>query len=129
MKSSRMLVLTSSVLLILFASGCNLPTLPNNGPSPNDQAATVVALTLQASITHLPPGSSALTVTDNSNCRSGPGTNYPIVTTIPAGTSVQIVAQYSGGQYWIVKAPDGKGECWVLGELGKVTGDTSAVPL
>jgi SH3 domain-containing protein len=129
MKSFQKRALISSLLLILFASGCNLPILPNNGPSVIDQAATVVALTLQAATTKLPPGSSALTVTDNTNCRSGPGTNYPVVTTIPAGTSVPIVAQYSGGQYWIVEPPDGKGQCWVLGELGKVTGDTSALPL
>jgi hypothetical protein len=129
MKSSQARILVLSALLIVFTDGCNLPLLPDNGTSPNDQAATVVALTLQAAITGVPAGSSALTVSDNTNCRSGPGTNYPVVTTIPAGTPAQIVAQYGGGQYWIVKAPDGKGECWVLAELGKVTGDTSALPL
>lgn len=117
-------------MLILFTAGCNLPAVPS-GLSPNDQAATAVALTLQANATGIPSpiGSGPiLTVDGNTNCRSGPSTNYKIVTTIPAGTSVQIVGQYSGGTYWIVTAPDSKGPCWILGELGKVTGNTSALP-
>ncbi len=118
-------------MLILFTSGCNLPLLPG-GLSPQDQAATVVALTLQANASSVaPPAGSApvITVDGNTNCRSGPGTNYKIVTTIPAGTSVQIIGQYSGGTYWIVNAPDGKGPCWILAGLGTVAGDTSKLPV
>ncbi len=116
-------VLILFLLLILFAWGCNLP-IPSKGLSPADQAATVVALTLQAgpATPSFPPGSPILTVTDDTNCRSGPGTNYPIIVVIPAGTSVQIVSQYSDGKYWIVNAPNGNAQCWVLGELGKVSG-------
>jgi hypothetical protein len=118
-------------MLMILAAGCNLPLLPG-GLSPNDQAATAVALTLQANAASIPSpvGSGPiLTVDGNTNCRSGPGTNYKIVTTIPAGASVQIIGQYSGGTYWIVTAPDGKGSCWILSELGKVAGDTSKLPV
>jgi hypothetical protein len=127
--SKRLLILL--FILMFLTAGCNLPVLPG-GLSPNDQAATAVALTLQANATSIPsPAGSGpvLTVDGNTNCRSGPGTNYKIVTTLPAGTSVQIIGQYSGGTYWIVTAPDGKGPCWILAELGKVTGDISKLPV
>jgi hypothetical protein len=129
MKSFPKWALIPLLVLILFMWGCNLP-LPSQGLSPSDQAATAVALTLQAggpSNPSIPSGSAVLTVTDDTNCRSGPGTNYPVLATIPAGTSVQIVAQYSGGSYWIVNAPTGKGTCWVLAELGKVSGGSPSI--
>jgi hypothetical protein len=73
------------------------------------------------------PGSAVLTVPDNTNCRSGPGTNYPIVTTLPAGSSVPIVAGYSGGEYWIVDPPNAE-NCWVNADLGSVAGGTGGLP-
>jgi hypothetical protein len=79
-------------------------------------------------VTKTGTGPAALTVTENTNCRSGPGINYKKVTVIPANTSVEIVASYSSGYYWIVKAPDGSGECWILGELGTVSGDVTVLP-
>jgi hypothetical protein len=68
-----------------------------------------------------------LTVTDDTNCRAGPGTNYKIITTVPAGTALQIVAQYPGGTYWVVKTPDGKNQCWILAGLGKVSGSNPSI--
>lgn len=132
-----------AVILLLAATipaGCNLPS-PTGGPAaPGIQ--TAAAQTVQAVLTPLgsptavPTSGPAvtqssapiLTVDDNTNCRTGPGTNYAKVTTIPAGTSVQVVARYGGGTYWIVNPPNVAENCWISGELGKVTGDTSTLP-
>jgi hypothetical protein len=131
------------IFLMLVISACNLPSTPS-GPSLNDQAATIVAMTLQAgstptvqvilntptamSIVTQTGGTAKLTVTDNTNCRSGPGTNYSRVTTIPGGTTVNIVARYATGDFWIVTPADGSANCWVQADLGTVTGDTTILP-
>ncbi|MCJ7434646.1 MAG: SH3 domain-containing protein [Anaerolineales bacterium] len=132
-----------SVFLMLVISACNLPS-GSSSPSLNDQAATIIAMTLQAATTPTPQtilntptaisivtksgGPAILTVTDNTNCRSGPGTNYAKLTTIPAGTTVTIVARYASGNYWIVTPADGSANCWVQGNLGTVTGDAAILP-
>jgi hypothetical protein len=142
MKTRPRTALTALVLILLIQA-CNLNT-NRPGADINAQAATIVALTLQASgsgeqtalntptavsiVTKTGDGPATLTVTENTNCRSGPGTNYEKVTVIPAGASVEIVARYSSGYYWIVKAPDGSGECWVLGELGTTSGNVNTLP-
>jgi hypothetical protein len=124
-------------------AACNLPG-GSSDPAINDQAATIVAMTLQAgstptveTILNTPTAISIVTksgspatftVTDNTNCRSGPGTNYPRLTTIPAGTTVTIVARYTSGNFLVVTPADGSANCWVAGGLGTVTGDTALLP-
>jgi hypothetical protein len=134
-----------SVLVMFIMSACNLPSVSSN-PSIDAEAATIVAMTLQAVqntptaqivlntptamslVTQTGGGPAKLTVTDNTNCRSGPGTNYARVTTIPGGTTVNIVARYATGDFWIVTPADGSANCWVKADLGTVTGDTTILP-
>jgi hypothetical protein len=143
----RSLFFVLSIFLMLVMSACNLPNA-SSGLSINDQAATIVAMTLQAaqaventpttqtilntptaiSIVTKSGGPAKLTVTDNTNCRSGPGTNYSKVTTIPGSTTVTIVARYATGDFWIVTPADGLANCWVQAGLGTVTGDTTILP-
>jgi len=139
----RISFLAPSVFLILVISACNLPSA-SNVPSVNDQAATIIAMTLQAATTptvqtvlNTPTAISIVTksgspatftVTDNTNCRSGPGTNYSRVTTIPGGTTVTIMARYITGNFWIVTPADGSANCWVAGDLGTVSGDIAILP-
>jgi hypothetical protein len=144
--STRRIVSAISVILVFVLCACNLNIQQQSGPDLNAQAATIVALTLQVAnngqngqaplntptaisiVTKTGDGPATLAVTENTNCRSGPGTNYAKVTVIPANTTVEIVSRYSSGYYWIVKAPDGSGQCWVLGELGTVSGNVAALP-
>ena len=138
----RSLFFVSSIFLMFAISACNLPSASSD-PSINDQAATIVAMTLQAgstptaqTILNTPtamsivtkPGPSSFTATENTNCRSGPGKNYARLTTIPGGTTVTIVARYATGSFWIVTPPDGSSNCWVDSTLGTVTGDTTTLP-
>ncbi len=131
------------IFLMFTITACNLPGGLSD-PSINDQAATIVAMTLQAATTPTPQtilntptaisivtksGSPAtLTVTDNTNCRSGPGKNYAKLTTIPAGTTVSIVGRDATGSFLIVTPADGSANCWVDGTLGTVNGDTATLP-
>jgi hypothetical protein len=132
--------------LLLAAAGCNIG-VPAPLTDVEKQAATIVAMTLQAAAPAPTAGGSGtalntpaagevtpgtgpakFTVPDNTNCRTGPGTSYALVITIPAGTTVQIVARFVGGDYWVVASPDGSGTCWVQGDLGTPTGNFGTLP-
>lgn len=141
MKAFRKL-LSIGGILVLGTAACNIGV-----PAPltdlQKQAATIVAMTLQAAATTGVPGAplgtpagsptagagpAKFTVTENINCRTGPGTSYPLVITIPAGTSVQIVARYAGGGYFVLASPDGSGTCWVQADLGTPSGSYNTLP-
>src|SRR5574342_29821 len=105
---TRKFVFAGLFALLLVLSGCNLPFSPSAEPSQNDQAATFVAQTLnatspgepvQATQTPRPANSPTqatssgptgtitptysipmLKVDEPTNCRSGPGQNYEIIT-------------------------------------------------
>ena len=132
MNTQKKIVAVILLAWMLILAGCNLPFVSGN-LSPNEQAATIAAMTLGANTSAglaTPSGATAtLTLNGNTNCRSGPGTSYKILALLPAGTSVKIVAQSSSGNYWIVEPPDGSGPCWVLGQLGQITGDTANLPV
>lgn len=60
-----------------------------------------------------------------SNCRSGPSTNYLVLTGLTTGQTVQILGQWS--QWWFVKVYNTK--CWVSGSLGVAWGNINNVPI
>jgi len=65
------------------------------------------------------PGAATVTSTTYLNVRRGPGTNYPILTTVPPGTTGEAIGISADGQWYQVKAPadiSGDGKAWVSGE-------------
>ena len=70
-----------------------------------------------------------LTVREATNCRTGPGTDYDIVVTYPAGTQLEIAGRDASADFWLVKSAESStGLCWMWGEFVDVSGDTAAVP-
>ncbi len=154
MKSPSLLPFALLALLFLLAA-CNLPTQPTL--SLQEQAATVVAATLRAqsllatptaprSAESMPTVTPTLTLTRtptptitptystpllkvnaSTNCRSGPGQTFDILTTFNPGATVEIVGRYPQDNYWIVKNPNG-GICWIWGEYSTATGSHWTVP-
>jgi len=127
--------LAFTLTLILLLAACNLPEVSVDTGS----AATAAALTVQAALATQAatptvvsivtnPGSASLVVTDNVNCRSGPGTNFAKITVIPEGTSVPILARAPDVNWWLVDPADVSESCWVSGELGTASGNTAGVP-
>jgi hypothetical protein len=53
-----------------------------------------------------------ISVTADTNCRSGPAANYTALATVLVGEKVQVVAKFPGSDYVVVKLPDGS-ECWL----------------
>jgi hypothetical protein len=74
-------------------------------------------------------GPPIFTLTRDSNCRAGPGTEYDIVTQVAVGRKLEIVGQSQvlAGLWWNVRV--GELGCWIYSELGESTGNLAGVPL
>jgi len=145
-------VLSLGMTLVLLFSSCNLirssppvesDTLPTEDPLPAQQ--TLVALAVQqtqaaagplvpvftftpsltSTITLTPtPEVPRVTVSQATNCRTGPGEPYDIVGVLPVGTPADIVGKNAYGDTWIIKLPSNPSvTCWLWGHWGTVEGD------
>lgn len=138
--------------LIAAALACNLPS---GAPTPTptvDANATLASLALtQASGGEQQPpaqpeasptaggGAPAPTptwtpsvpmvsVSLDTNCRTGPGVAYPYLTALLVGEKAEVVGKYTSltPVYWIIKK--GSITCWLWGQYATVEGNTSNLP-
>lgn len=70
----------------------------------------------------------ATIATDALNVRSGPGTDYPIITALTLGTTCPIVGRNAISTWWDIRCANGV-TGWVSGPLVVVTGSTANVPV
>jgi Bacterial SH3 domain len=132
-------------ILALVALGCNIgikaPTVVNPDIS---AAATIVAMTLQAATQSAssspgvpfasPPAATPnsakaiLMVNNPTNCRSGPGQNFILITAFTAGTTLEIVGKDTVDDYWLVKLPNGIDTCWASGQYTTASGPFANLP-
>ena len=70
-----------------------------------------------------------VSVSVETNCRTGPGTAYDIVGVLHVGETAEVVGQVSGGGSWIIRNPDGAGFCWLWAQYATVTGNWQALPV
>lgn len=128
------------LLISLFVSSCNMPPASE---ITDPAVATSAAQTVEAALNNQSPLASptagvsgqdktpsageapSASFEDVTNCRTGPGVNYPPVTQIQPGVSVEIVG-FLPPSFWIVETD--KGQCWVAGQFVTPAGNTSAVP-
>ncbi|MGD8604406.1 MAG: hypothetical protein PVF49_07530 [Anaerolineales bacterium] len=68
-----------------------------------------------------------VSVSQNTNCRFGPGTVYDLLGALLIGETTEVTARSSVPNYWVVSNPDRPGECWLWGQYASVTGDTSSL--
>ena len=122
--------LTACTLLFSVAlAACGLvQPLPLSAEQQNE-AATIVASTLQAYGTSAAPiETPILEITGNTNCRSGPGGSFDLVTAFTPGTRLTLVGRHSANNYWQVKIPNTEDLCWVWGEYAAASGDYGILP-
>jgi hypothetical protein len=97
------------------------PQAPANSPVPDVPAAPIETTT---------PSKPMLSVSVNTNCRSGPGLKYPITGSILINGSFEVVAQApSSTLYVIIRNPDGGADCWAWLEHATVTGVINNLPI
>jgi hypothetical protein len=78
-------------------------------------------------LTPTPEGAFA-SLTENTNCRTGPLAIYDLIATVLTGQQVEIVGKSAAGDYWYVTTPNGR-DCWLWGRYAQVSGDTSQIPV
>lgn len=84
--------------------------------------------TPQAGVTQTPTGVS-LKVSVDTNCRTGPGKSYDIVTVLQIGKTANVVGRHISADYWVIENPVGNGTCWVWGEYASFTGTKANLPV
>ena len=50
---------------------------------------------------------------DNASCRTGPGNDFKVIATFPAGTTLDMAGKDSADGYWIVVDPVSHNLCWI----------------
>ena len=137
-----------SVALLIGITACTIGQSPPSG-DPRDAAATIVAATLKAEGISTSPGPSATsnaqavpttpTVTATAKpelkinasgaaCRTGPNADSEILTTLGAGTTVDMIAKDTADGYWMVKDPVSGSSCWVQMQDATASGSFSLLP-
>jgi hypothetical protein len=72
-----------------------------------------------------------VSVSLETNCRTGPGKVYDLVGNgLQVGQIAEVIGRDSGGQYWIIRDPDSPSiTCWLWGQYATVTGDWQSLPV
>jgi uncharacterized protein YgiM (DUF1202 family) len=142
---SRRTRLSLLALLVIALVACNLPS--GQTPTP-DLVLTVTAqaallgtgtATSTALLTSTPmftptpgftstPSVPMVSVSVNTNCRTGPGTQYDLIDGLFVGQSAQVVGKNTATGYWIIQRLNGSGICWLWDEYATVSGNTAALP-
>ncbi len=147
---------TFSLVIILLLSSCNLargtpPAGTGDQPAgdPVADQQTLVALAVQQTQTAAAPAVPEftftpsltatitltstpevpmVTVSQSTNCRTGPGEPYDIVGVLPVGTQAEVVGKNQSGDTWIIKLPSNPSvTCWLWGYWASVEGNTAGL--
>jgi len=94
--------------------------LPSQTPTPSETPTVTPTPTSSIPVVR---------VSQNTNCRSGPGTVYDLIDIFMVGDEAEIIARSSAPNYVIIEVPDGSGEeCWLWMQYGEQTGSTEGLP-
>jgi hypothetical protein len=99
------------------------PVAPTPTAEPTPAAPTATP-TLQPT----PSVPTAFTQPARMNVRSGPGTEYSIVTSVPQGTAAEILAVGPDNAWWQVRLPNLAEPAWIFRNLTTTGGDLSGLP-
>lgn len=106
------------------------PPLSPVEPSPTNTLTLIPTETITPTITLTVTLSVPMvSVSKNTNCRKGPGQVYKIVGALLENEQAEVVGRSADGQNWIIKNPDGAGECWLWAYYASVSGPTDNLPV
>lgn len=131
--------LVALLALWLAVVNCNAPSaaptkVPPETQSVEDIAQTAIALTFAAQTSSAPPPTEApptaeataqptacspiVTATTNANVRSGPGTDYAVVGSLPLGGTAAVAGRNDANTWWYIAFPGGAGGyAWIAGSV------------
>ncbi len=87
--------------------------------------------TLTPTVTETPtPEVPMVYISENTNCRTGPGLVYDWLVTAQKGEQSEAVAKDPLGEYWYIRQPGQEGSfCWLWGKYATPSGDTASLPV
>jgi len=142
----------SIILLMIVLSSCNLPTgnaetatptgsepdassfsstpdpftaTPEFTPTPEFTATPEFTPTPEFTATPTIP---IVSVSVNTNCRTGPGAQYDLNGGLNVGETAEVIGKNTASGYWIIKTAGGVGYCWLWGQYATVSGNTVNLP-
>jgi hypothetical protein len=148
----------SIMIILLGASACSPqvsgPVLGNavdtaiaETKDVQTSVANAVASTLAAMVTNTPeftftpsltptptftltPAFPLISVSVDTNCRTGPGSAYDMVGGLAVGQTAEVIGRDAASQFWLIHNPSNLSViCWLWGKYATVTGDTSGLPI
>src|SRR6266542_2762864 len=111
-------VLTITAQASLLQVQTNNQPLPEAPLAPASTAQVIFTdtVTPTATITLTPTLSvPMLTVSADTNCRSGPRKDYAYLGALLANETAEVTGRNTATNYWIIKNPDAAGVCWLWG--------------
>ena len=100
------------------AGGGQQPQQPAATTGPADTQAPTETPTITLTNT---PSIPFVSVSQNTNCRTGPSQFYGYVTTANAGQQFEVLKTYNGANYVVIRNPSGSGDCWLWLQYANVT--------
>jgi uncharacterized protein YgiM (DUF1202 family) len=73
------------------------------------------------------PSVPIVSVSSETNCRTGPSRYYKLVDKVEPGTRFMMAGRHAPSGYWIIRLEDG-GECWLWGEYALPEGSWTSLP-
>lgn len=92
------------------------------GPSPTITLTPTIILSATSSQT-------TVSVSVDTNCRSGPDVKYEYLGGILVGEVAEVVGKSSSGYHLVIKNPDRQGVCWISKQYATVNGSLDLVPV
>lgn len=109
---------------IAYAAASTLTALDTETP----QATFTPSLTPTLTFTSTPKVP-MVSVSVNTNCRSGPGDSYPISGVLAVGQTAEVVGQSPVNDNWIIKLTPAGPICWLWEQYATVNGNTAGLPI
>ena len=105
--------------------------LPTNTPEFTSTPSFTPTETLTPTMTFtLTPSIPMVTVSMNTNCRTGPGDPYDLVGVLAVGKTAEVIGQSGDGGFWIIRLPDSPAKtCWLWNQYATVSGNWQALPV
>jgi hypothetical protein len=133
-------IITAPYLVMFSDSPAFAPATEISSPSPTASASASATDTPIPSETPTPtqtlsptdtstPGPPMISVSVDTNCRSGPGETYEVIGGLDVGEDAEVVARSMVGDYWVIKNPDYYGTCWLWAQYATIVGETDGLPL
>jgi len=71
----------------------------------------------------------SISVDQNANCRSGPGTNYETTAQASKGSELEILGRNPENTWFWVKPSESTIQCWISSSIGTLNGDPLKAPI